>query len=80
MFRWRASILSLGSGDRIPVLVGQNEVCQKWQNLYSTIRTTCCDKERRLLTVVNYTCKFRLILIEKRKVIRQCTFLLVLKR
>ena len=36
--RWRASILSLGSGDGIPVLVGQNEVCQKWQNLYSTIQ------------------------------------------
>ena len=29
MVRWRASILSLGSGDRMPVLVGLNEVCQK---------------------------------------------------
>ena len=38
MVRWRTSILSLGSGDGIPVLVGQNEVCQKWQNLYSTIQ------------------------------------------
>ena len=36
MVRWRASVLSLGSGDGIPVLVGQNEVCQKWQNVYST--------------------------------------------
>ena len=31
-------MLSLESGDGIPVLVGQNEMCQKWQNLYSTIQ------------------------------------------
>ena len=29
MVRWRSSILSLGSGDGIPALVGQNEVCEK---------------------------------------------------
>ena len=38
MVRWRASVLSLGSGDGIPVPVGQNEVCQKWQNLDNTIQ------------------------------------------
>ena len=37
MVRWWASILSLGSGDGIPVLVGQNKMCQKWQNQYNTM-------------------------------------------
>ena len=36
--RRRASILSLGSGGGIPVLVGQKRGVPKWQNLYSTIR------------------------------------------
>ena len=38
MVKWRASILSLGCGGWIPVLVGQNAVCQKWQNLDNTIK------------------------------------------
>ena len=38
MVRWRASILSLGSGDGIPVLVGKIEVYQKLQNLYNIIQ------------------------------------------
>ena len=38
MVRWRASILSLGSGDMIPIPVGQNKVRQKWQNLDNTIQ------------------------------------------
>ena len=42
MVRWQASILSLGSGDGIPVLVDQNEVCQKWQNLDNTIQLVKC--------------------------------------
>ena len=40
MVWWRASILSLGSGDGIPVLVGQNEVSQKMAESlqYNTIQ------------------------------------------
>ena len=37
MVRWQASVLSLRSGDGIPVFMGQNKVWQKWQNLYNTM-------------------------------------------
>ena len=45
MDRWWASILSLGNDDGIPVLVGQNEVCQKWQNLENTIQYNTIGNE-----------------------------------
>ena len=42
---WRASILSLGSGGGIPVLLGQNEVRQKWRNIHSTIQIAVIDRQ-----------------------------------
>ena len=47
--RLRTSILSLESGDGIPVLMGQNEVCQKWQNLYSTIQYIAIQRRQTIL-------------------------------
>ena len=70
MIRWLPSILSLGSGDGIPVLASKNEVCQKWQNLFSgphfrlprfdlplTTPSEVKINGRRILPVINYYIK-----------------------
>ena len=42
MVRWRALILSLKSGDGIPVLVEENEVCQEWKKVQDNTMPKLC--------------------------------------
>ena len=55
--RWRASILSQGSDSGMPILVGQNEVRNKWRNLCSTIQ---CNIMAFLILIV-YNLNFSII-------------------